>query len=418
MTQTVEHAELTAPDLHDAIQTTLDGWRDRLVEASHDLHDHPEEAFTEHRSAEVVADLLRSAGFRTEVGVYGLETAIEAVAGTGSMTVVLCSEYDALPGVGHACGHNIIATAGVGAAIALAAVADELDLTVKLLGTPAEEVGGGKAIMLEAGAWEDATVSLMVHPGPGITLPTGGYTSQGRDRFRVTFAGRASHAAGAPQYGINAGNAATILHVAVGLMRQQLPDGVRLAAATLSAGDVSNIIPAEAVVECEVRSVDAEEQRWLKEKFLACVEAAALATGCSYDVAPVDPVYEPLVQNPYLAGRYDAAMERQGRTMQELPKGVGGGSTDMGNVSQVVPSIHPMVGVLGATGMPHTLDFAAETDTPAADDAIVVSAYGLACAVVDLATDPSAREEVLELQRNRPAGFTRRPAFAATQTIA
>jgi metal-dependent amidase/aminoacylase/carboxypeptidase family protein len=111
-------------------------------------------------------------------------------------------------------------------------------------------------------------------------------------------------------------------------------------------------------------------------------------------------------------------MERQGRTMQELPKGVGGGSTDMGNVSQVVPSIHPMVGVLGATGMPHTLDFAAETDTPAADDAIVVSAYGLACAVVDLATDPSAREEVLELQRNRPAGFTRRPAFAATQTIA
>ena len=172
-----------------AVEETLEQWRDRLVEASHDLHDHPELAFKERRAAEVVASLLRSAGFRTEVGAYGLDTAVEAVAGTGSMTVVVCSEYDALPGVGHACGHNIIATAGVGTAIALAALADDLDLTVKLLGTPAEEVGGGKAVMLEAGAWEDATVSLMVHPGPEITLRTRDFRTQGRDRFRVVYTG-------------------------------------------------------------------------------------------------------------------------------------------------------------------------------------------------------------------------------------
>ncbi|WP_028659152.1 M20 family metallopeptidase [Nocardioides insulae] len=410
MTQIVEKPE-TTHDVYAAIQRTLEEWRERLVAASHDIHDHPELAFEEHRSAGIVADLLTEAGFRTEVGVYDQPTAIEAVYGSGSLTVAVCAEYDALPGVGHACGHNIIATAGVGTAIALAALADELDLTVKLLGTPAEEVGGGKALMLEAGAWEDATVSVMVHPGPSFTMRTRGAAGQGRDRFRVTFNGLASHAAAAPQVGINAGNAATILHVALGLLRQHVPDGVRLGAVTLSGGDVSNIIPAQAVLEGEVRSSDAEVQRDLKTKFLACVEGAAIATGCTYDVTPVDPVYQPIVQHEFLADAYDEAMERLGRTVVERPANAGGGSTDMGNVSQVVPTIHPMIAVLGSQGMPHTAEFASETDSAGADEAIVAGAYGLACAVADLASDPIARDEVLEAQRRRPAGATRVPAF-------
>ncbi|WP_110207644.1 M20 family metallopeptidase [Nocardioides daejeonensis] len=411
MTEISERPDTTASALYSSIEDTLASWRDQLVATSHDLHEHPEVAFEEHRSARVVADLLEAAGFRTQVGVYGLETALEAVSGNGSLTVVICAEYDALPGIGHACGHNIIATAGVGTAIALAGIADELDLTVKLLGTPAEEVGGGKALMLEAGAWEDATVSLMVHPGPPMAVRTQDMVTQGRDRFRVTFSGRASHAAAAPQLGINAGDAATILHVALGLLRQQLRDGVRLSAVTLSGGDVSNVIPASASVEGEVRSMEVEELGSLRARFLACVEGAAIATGCTFEVTPVDPIYEPLVQYPFLADSYDAAMRRLGREVPEEAVVMMGGSTDMGNVSQVIPAIHPAIAVHGAAGMPHTLEFASETKSPAADDAVLAGAYGLACAVVDLATDPDARAAVLRLQAERPVGSTRKPAY-------
>jgi amidohydrolase len=399
--------------LYRSVEESVAAWRNRLVEASHDLHDHPELAFEETRSAERVAGLLASAGFTTRVGAYGLDTAVEAVFGTGSLTVTVCAEYDALPGIGHGCGHNIIATAGVGAAIALAGVADELDLRIKLLGTPAEEVGGGKALMLEAGAWEDATVSLMVHPGPSMSVRTSELLSQGRDRFRVTFHGHAAHAAAAPEAGINAGDAATLLQVALGLLRQQLPDRIRLSAVTLNAGDVSNVIPATATLEGEVRSIDADQQHRLKERYLACVEGAAIATGCTFEVTPVDPVYEPLVQHPFLADRYDAAIERAGREIQSMPFGGTGGSTDMGNVSQVVPSIHPAIAVIGAKGMAHTAEFAAETDTPAADEAILVAAVAMASAIIDLATDPEARADVLADQRARPVGATRKPAHPA-----
>jgi amidohydrolase len=316
---------------------------------------------------------------------------------------VVCAEYDALPGIGHACGHNIIATAGAGAAIALSRIADELGIRVKLLGTPAEEKGAGKAHMLEAGAWEDATVSLMVHPGPGVVVPTAGSTSQSRDRFRVEFTGRASHAAAAPTVGINAGDAATVMQVSVGLLRQHLPDTVH----------VSNIIPASAVVEAEVRSFDLAETADLKKKVLACVDGAATATGCTYAVTPVDPIYEPLVQHPFLADRFDAALEHRGRVMPPRDgTALGGGSTDMGNVSQAVPSIHPMIGVMGSTAAPHTAAFAADAISPGADDALVDGAYALAAAIVDLATDDEARAAVLEQQRTRAPGATRRPAYA------
>ncbi len=401
----------TPEDLRRRCEDVVLAWRDRLVAASHDLHAHPELAFEEHRSAAAVAALLRDAGFDVTVGVWGLDTAIEAVYGDGDMTVTVCAEYDALPGIGHGCGHNIIATAGAGAAIALSRVADELGIRVKLLGTPAEEKGAGKAHLLEAGAWEDATVSLMVHPGPGIAAPTAGISTQSRDRFRVEFTGRAAHAAAAPTAGINAGDAATVMQVAMGLLRQHLPDTVRVSAVTLSGGEVSNVIPATAVVEAEVRSFDMAETADLKKRVLACVDGAATATGCSYSVTPVDPVYEPLIQYPFLADRFDAALEHRGRVITPIHRAQGGGSTDMGNVSQVVPAIHPIIGVMGSTSAPHTADFARDAVTPAADDAIVDGAYALAAAVVDLATDPDARAAVTELKRNRAPGATRKPAY-------
>jgi len=405
---------LAAEKLKRCVEEVVLEWRDRLIDVSHDLHAHPELAFEEQRSAALVATLLRDAGFEVAEGVWGQETAVEAVYGSGEMTVVVCAEYDALPGIGHACGHNIIATAGAGAAIALARVADELGIRVKLLGTPAEEMGAGKALMLEAGAWEDATVSLMVHPGPGFAFPTAGSVSQSRDRFRVEFTGKASHAAAAPTVGINAGNAATVMQVAVGLLRQHLRDGTRVSAVTLSGGEVSNVIPASAVVEAEVRSIDLDETIEIKSKVLACIDGAATATGCTYTVTPVDPIYEPLIQHPFLADRYDAALEQRGRVIAPRPAGtLGGGSTDMGNVSQALPSIHPMIGVLGSTAAPHTAAFADDAITSGADDAIIDGAYALAAAIVDLATDADARSHVLDLQRTRAPGATRRPAYAS-----
>lgn len=402
-----------AEELYRCVERVVLDWRARLVAASHDLHANPELAFEEHRSAAVVADLLRTAGFEATVGVWGLDTALEAVYGDGDLTVVVCAEYDALPGIGHACGHNIIAMAAAGAAIALAEVADELGLRVKVLGTPAEEKGGGKAHMLEAGAWEDATVSLMVHPGSGPAYPTVAHVSQSRDRFRVEFTGRASHAAAAPTGGINAGDAATVMQVSIGLLRQQLPDTVRVSAVTISAGAVSNIIPGTAVLEAEVRSFDSAETTELKKRVLACVEGAAIATGCSYAVTPADPIYQPLVQHPYLAARFDAAIERRGRVITPHAGGtLGGGSTDMGNVSQVVPSIHPMISVTGSSNSPHTEAFAADVVSPAADDALVDGAVALAAAVVDLVTDTEARAAVLAAQHSREPGATCRPAYA------
>lgn len=417
MTDTMNvDTDTAAADLRRRCEDVIAEWSDRLVAASHDLHAHPELAFAEHRSAGVVADLLRDAGFAVQVGVFGLDTAIEAVYGNGELTVAVCSEYDALPGIGHACGHNIIATAGVGAAIALSRVADELGIRVKLLGTPAEEKGAGKAHMLEAGAWEDTTVSLMVHPGPAIAPPTASTSTQSRDRFTVEFTGRAAHAAAAPTVGINAGDAATIMQVSMGLLRQHLPDTVRISAVTLSGGDVSNIIPAKAVVEAEVRSFDLAETVDLKKRVLACVDGAATATGCRYEITPVDPIYQPLIQYPFLAERFDAALEHRGRVIAPVGAGLGGGSTDMGNVSQVVPAIHPMIGVMTSTAAPHTADFARDAITPGADEAIVDGAYGMAAAIVDLASDARARAAVLELQANRAPGATRKPAYAEIAT--
>lgn len=383
-------------------------WEDRLLAVSHQLHADPEIAFQEHRAAELLATALQDAGFTATVGAFGLPTAIEASYGTGEFVVVVCAEYDALPGIGHACGHNIIAAAGLGAAIALAAIADEAGITVKLLGTPAEEHGGGKVLMLEAGAWEDATVSLMVHGGPGIDFRCDDFSSQAVDRFRISYTGRPAHAAAAPDKGVNALDAATVALTAIGLLRQQLPGSVRTAAVITQGGDVTNIIPAHTVVEAEVRSFDLDELRDAKRRVLACFEAGAIASGCSWTQERTEPRYDPLRQEPLLAGPWNDALVELGRNPIAVT-GLAGGSTDMGNVSQVVPSIHPGIAVHGSTSAPHTEGFAADAATPAADRAIIDAAIGLAWAAASAALAPDSRADLLARQAARPVGATTSP---------
>ncbi|MCI1020573.1 M20 family metallopeptidase [Microbacterium sp. C5A9] len=401
----------TLLDLAEAKQRSADAvraWELRLVEISHEIHDDPEIAFEEVRAANLVAEALRDAGFTATVGAFGVDTAIDASFGDGEFVVAICAEYDALPVIGHACGHNVIAAAGLGAAIALAAIADDAGLTVKLLGAPAEEHGGGKVLMLEGGAWEDATVSLMVHGSPGIDVRCESFATQAVDRFQVTYTGRPAHAAAAPDKGVNALDAATIALTSIGLLRQQLPGTVRTAAVVTQGGEVTNIIPARTVLQAEVRSFDLDELRDAKRRVMACFEAGALASGCSWEQVRTEPRYDPLIQEPLLAEAWNDALTELGREPIAFT-GAAGGSTDMGNVSQVVPSIHPGIAILGSTSAPHTEGFAADAATPAADRAVIDAAIGLAWAAATAALTPSSRADLLARQAARPVGATTHP---------
>ncbi|GAB3865308.1 M20 family metallopeptidase [Nocardioides maradonensis] len=372
----------------------------RLVALSHEVHGYAELAFEEHRAAAAVTAVLAEAGFQVTPGVGGLATAFRATYGSGDLVVGICAEYDALPEIGHACGHNIIAASAVGAGLALAEVADELGLTVVVIGTPAEEHGGGKVLLLEAGVFDDLTVSLMVHPSPVDVSPTLTAT-QGVARYAATYVGRPSHAAAAPQLGVNAADAAVVAQVAIGLLRQQLPGTARVAAFVREGGKVTNIIPERVVVDFEVREFDLDAQHALDAKVRACFEAGALATGCTLTIEPTEPEYAPLVQDPRLGEPFAAAIAGLGRSLLDTA-GLSGGSTDMGNVSQHLPSIHPMIGVVGSENSPHTHGFAADVVTPAGDAAVVDGAIAMAASVIAVATDPTTRADLLAEQAVRP----------------
>lgn len=379
---------------------------ERLVRLSRDLHARPELAFEEVYAAERVSTELADAGFAVELGAYGVPTAFEAVYGSGDFTAVLCAEYDALPGLGHACGHNMIATITTGAAIALREAADRLGIRIVVLGTPAEEHGGGKCVLLRAGAFEQATVSLMVHGYHGpVDVSAADVTCQAVDRFDITFTGRAAHAAAAPQAAVNAGSAAALATVAIGLARQHFPDGVRVSAVTVDAGEVTNIVPAEAHIKAEVRSTRLDEMLDVKRRVLACFEGAAIATGCGWEQRRSEPRYLDVIPDPGLSAAWDANARRNGRVLQR-PPGATGGSTDMGNVSHVVPSIHPMLVLEDAGGPPHTIEFAAASGAPQGDRLGLEGATILAQTVIDVASDAELRADLVRRAAERPAGAT------------
>ncbi|MEP9385322.1 amidohydrolase [Nocardioides sp. KR10-350] len=373
-------------------EAVINGRGPDLLALSHTVHELGELAFEEHRSAAAVSGMLAAAGFDVRHGVAGMETAFSATYGSGSFAVGICAEYDALPEIGHACGHNIIAASAVGAALGLAEIADRLDLTVVVLGTPAEEHGGGKVLMLEAGLFDDLACAVMVHPGP-LDLRPDQAPSQGVARFAVTYAGRAAHAAAAPHLGVNAADAAVLAQVALGLLRQQLPATARVAAFVREGGKVTNIIPEHVVVDVEIREFDVAEHRRLKERVLACFEAGAVASGCSWTADLTEPEYEPLDQDPRLAAAYADAVTGLGREFGT--RTLAGGSTDMGNVSQYLPAIHPTVGVIGSEHAPHTHGFAADAASPAGDDAVLDGARALARTIIAVAEDADARAALL-----------------------
>ncbi|MEV0582814.1 amidohydrolase [Nonomuraea sp. NPDC050310] len=351
-----------------------------LTGLSHRIHAHPETAFEEHRAAAWTAQTLADGGFAVEPGVAGLPTAFVARAGSGPVTVAFCAEYDALPGLGHACGHNVIAAASAGAGLALAPLADELGLTVLVVGTPAEERGGGKALLLEAGVFEGVDAAMMVHPGPFETVR---FRSFALGTLDVEYTGRAAHATLAPWEGRNAADAMTVAQVALGLLRAQLPPGRHAHGVVAEAGLAPNVIPDRALASYEIRAGAAADLGELRSRVQACFEGAAVATGCEVRLTRPEPDYLDFRDDERLAGWYaaNAAVARRPVPVERGPFAM----TDMGNVSHAVPAIHPMLDIGAGGAAPHEAAFAAAAVTPAADEAMLAAAVILASTAADLA---------------------------------
>ncbi len=374
--------------------------RGDLVELSHAIHAQPELAFAEYRSCAKTQALVAEYGFEMTSAVGGLDTAFLASYGSGPLVVGVCAEYDALPDIGHACGHNIIAASAVGTALALAEVADELGLTVVLVGTPAEETGGGKVLMLEAGAFDDIAVAVMLHPGP---IDIAAARSLALSEVDLTYTGRESHAAVAPHLGINAGDAVTVAQVAIGLLRQQLAPGQMVHGIVTDGGLATNVIPARTRMRYTMRAAESAALRELEDRMAGCFQAGAVATGCGYQVTETAPAYAELTPDRWLAEAFRDEMKRVGRTPvpAEVEAALPLGSTDMGNVTQVVPGIHPVVGIDAGGASIHQSAFTGAAAGPSADRAVVEGAIMLARTVVRLAETSTERDRVLERQERR-----------------
>lgn len=373
-----------------------------LVALSHDIHAEPELAFAEHRSCAKTQALVAERGFAVTAAPGGLDTAFRAVYGSGSLTIGICAEYDALPDIGHACGHNIIAASAVGTALALAEVADELDLTVVLIGTPAEEAGGGKVLLLNAGAFDDIAASVMLHPGPADIAAA---RSLALSEVAVTYTGRESHAAVAPHLGINAADAVTVAQVAIGLLRQQLAPGQMVHGIVTQGGQATNVIPAHTELRYTMRATEMDSLQALEARMAGCFAAGAVATGSEHRIRETAPPYDALAPDPFLAEVFRAEMIRNGRhpLPVELEAALPLGSTDMGNITQVLPGIHPVVGIDAGGASLHQQEFAAAAAGASADKAVIDGSIMLARTVVALAQNTAERDRVLEAQARRRA---------------
>jgi amidohydrolase len=367
----------------------VDKRADVLIDASHQIHAHPELCYEEHFAHDLLTGLLEAEQLAVERHAFDLDTAFIARAGSGDgPTIAVLCEYDALPGIGHACGHNIIGTAGLGAGVAAAALADELGGRVVILGTPAEEGGGGKELLAQRGAFEGVDAAMMVHPaGADLALMNVIAIHQ----MKVRYHGEAAHAAAFPHKGRNALDAAVLGYMNIAALRQHIKPNERIHGIFTHAGDKPNIVPSFAAAEWYVRSPTLKSLAKLKPRVVACLEAGAQAAGCEIEIEWQDPAYADMVDNRTMLDLYTANAASTGRTLIDPSAGGGEqvvGSTDMGNVSYVVPSIHPMIKVAPAHLSIHTPEFAEYTASADGDQAVIDGAKAMAMTVADLWMQP------------------------------
>lgn len=354
----------------------------RLIALSESLHADPETAWNEHRASARLCDELASRGFAVTPAYLGLETAFLATAGTGPVRIGVCAEYDALPGLGHACGHNLIAAIAVGTASALAQLADELGITVEVYGTPAEEGGGGKIELLDRGAFAGLDLAVMAHPGPVDVAEARPFAVA---HSHVQYDGRAAHAGAYPEQGVNANDAFVVAQVAIGLLRQQLPHSARVHGIQTVGGQAPNAIPNRTEGRWYVRAETLSELEQIEQKVNRCFEAGALASGTTLTITPESKRYSEFRTDERALGHYRANAAALGRVFDTSGSGtMNRASTDMGNVSQIVPAIHPYVGVGSLPATNHQPEFAAACVGPVAEKALRDAAVALAQTVVDV----------------------------------
>ena len=379
---------MDATQAKQAVRAEVERLTPQLLDISHSLHANPELGFEEHHAHEVLSAALEDEALSVDRGAYELPTAFAARAGTRGPAIAVCCEYDALPEIGHACGHNVIAAAGLGAGLAAAKVADALNGRVAILGTPAEEGGGGKEFMLRRGAFDDVDAAMMVHPADHDIATMQIIACQAVD---VTYHGKAAHAAAAPDQGRNALDAAVLGYNAVAALRQHIRPDERVHGIFTDAGAKPNIVPSKAAAQWYARSGTLDSLERLKERLCACLEAGAAAACCEMHSVWRDPPFFDMIDNAPLLELYVNNSTENGRFVhpQDVSRVVVG-STDMGNVSHKVPAIHPLIKVAPQGTAIHTSEFAQAARSELADQAVVDGAINMAMTIVDCWTKPEA----------------------------
>ena len=355
--------------------------RHQLIQLSLNIHDNPELGFEEEKASAWLTGYLEDSGFHVEPGIVGLATAFRATYGQGSPRIALLAEYDALPKIGHGCGHNIIATSAVGAAVASKSIIDQLGGSVVVLGTPGEEVFGGKIDMVKAGAFEEIDVAIMVHPNilNMVTIQTLACSS-----LEVEFFGRPAHAAAQPHRGINALDAMILAFTSINSLRQHIKAEARIHGIITDGGEAPNVVPAHSAAVFLIRALDDDYLAELKDKVLNCFTGASVASGARLEYGWRDRAYAPMKNNATLAGLFKQNLESLGRHVEAFDPRFGFGSTDMGNVSQVVPSIHPTIAIAPPEVFIHTPEFASTAASEAGHEGLMDAAKAMAMTVADI----------------------------------
>jgi amidohydrolase len=382
-------------DLKARTTAAVDDLQGDLIALSHRIHAHPETAFKEEQAATWLCDMLRQNGLSVETGIGGLPTAFRATAssGAGGPTVAILGEYDALPEIGHGCGHNIMGTAAVGAGIALRRVmgslnnsrGESLGGTALVIGTPAEEGGGGKVILLNAGVFAGVDAAMIVHPASRTMVTRSSLAS---NRLVLEFFGKSAHAASTPFEGINALDACILTFVNINALRQHVTSDVRIHGIITSGGAAVNIVPEYTSAAFSVRAADRGAALKVMARVVACAEAGAAAAGARVK-ATVTPGYDNIRPNRALAAAFKANMEELGEPVLEPRPDEKMGSTDMGNVSWALPAIHPYMAIVPETVAGHSRDFCLAAASPAGDRCLLLAAKAMAATAVDLFTDPA-----------------------------
>ncbi|MFC2040372.1 M20 family metallopeptidase [Chloroflexota bacterium] len=364
------------------VAEAVDSVAPELQSLSRQIHDNPELAFKEYQASGLLVTALTRHGYTVKSGLAGLETAFKATYGQGKPVIAFFAEYDALPGIGHACGHNIICTAAIGAAIAAKAVADTFGCTIRVIGTPGEELFGGKALMAERGVFADVDAAMLVHPGTKNAVISHALACHTLD---VEYFGKSAHAAAAPEEGINALDAMLVSFNAMSALRQHIKDTARVHGVITDGGEAPNIVPAHSAASIIVRAVEDSYLDSLKERVLACFEAGARATGARLEYKWGEARYAAMKNNQVMGKLFydNMARLRGGVVLEDAEKSFG--STDMGNVSQVVPAIHPFVAVAPPDVQLHTPEFAAAALSEEGFSGLMHAAKAMVMTAADLA---------------------------------